>query len=477
MKAKIITILIAIFISISSFSVLGNTVNKNVDCSCSETKTTINSMDSENQFYTGLIADEQIKGGGVSLIPTSITSIDWRNYNGEDYTTPVKNQKACGSCYVFGAIAAAESAYEINVGGPDSNPDFSEQFIVSCGREKPWIDDYHDSMNGCFGGTLTDASWFIEKWGAIQEDCFKYVSGTDPYEMYWPSCSNKCSNWKENSFKITDWHEIQDDVEDIKSAIVNYGPVVTGFRVESNFIYEYPDKTKWPNDVFTDIPTGEIGSLHATLIVGFQDDLTVQGGGYWICKNSWGEGWGIANPYDSESKGGWFKIAYEECEILDYAIYYDVRGAGEDSLECEGDLIYNQYIYLEPFDKKFDFSGEFTLTNIGDRTVSWKISELPDFGSNWVFKDTDGNKLEDTGVLNPGEEKTIKVSYTIILRQEDIKTYWNNFNGYIKIIDQDNPEDYGHVRVFIYMYKKPLSKSNIFLTTMKFPLLRELIGL
>ena len=39
------------------------------------------------------------------------------------------------------------------------------------------------------------------------------------------------------------------------------------------------------------------GTDHAVVIVGYQDDATVYGGGYWIIKNSWGTGSGTNGYY------------------------------------------------------------------------------------------------------------------------------------------------------------------------------------
>ena len=49
---------------------------------------------------------------------------------------------------------------------------------------------------------------------------------------------------------------------------------------------------------------------HAILLMGFDDNHE-----YWICKNSWGTGWG---------ENGYFRIKYGESGILPYAYGYDV---------------------------------------------------------------------------------------------------------------------------------------------------------
>ena len=49
--------------------------------------------------------------------------------------------------------------------------------------------------------------------------------------------------------------------------------------------------------------SGKYEGGHAILIVGYTDDTSVPGGGYFSVKNSWGKGWG---------EGGFFDIAYSQ---------------------------------------------------------------------------------------------------------------------------------------------------------------------
>lgn len=46
----------------------------------------------------------------VSLLPENF---DWRDVNGVNYVTPVRDQASCGSCYTFASMAQLESRVRI----------------------------------------------------------------------------------------------------------------------------------------------------------------------------------------------------------------------------------------------------------------------------------------------------------------------------------------------------------------------------
>ena len=67
---------------------------------------------------------------------------DWRNVDGKDYVSPIRNQASCGSCYAFGTLAMFEARVRILTNGTKT-PVFSTQDIVSCS----------EYSQGCEGGT------------------------------------------------------------------------------------------------------------------------------------------------------------------------------------------------------------------------------------------------------------------------------------------------------------------------------------
>jgi len=46
---------------------------------------------------------------------------NWKDHEGKDWTTPVRDQGMCGSCSIFGCMSALESVINIQEGNPDLN--------------------------------------------------------------------------------------------------------------------------------------------------------------------------------------------------------------------------------------------------------------------------------------------------------------------------------------------------------------------
>ncbi|PKN37549.1 MAG: hypothetical protein CVU62_07390 [Deltaproteobacteria bacterium HGW-Deltaproteobacteria-2] len=198
--------------------------------------------------------------------------LDWRNYNGNSYVTPVKEQGACSDCWAFAVTAALESNKLISSNTPGVFLDLSEQTLNSC-----------SGAGSCSGGYIDAAANFLRDIGLPLESC-------NPYTATDGMCSVSCSDWLTNPYKISGWYKVNPSIEAIKYALYNYGPVVALMSVYTDFYY-------YSTGVY-EKSWGSFEGYHAVLIVGYDDVEQC-----FIIKDSWGEDWGEA---------GYGKIAYGE---------------------------------------------------------------------------------------------------------------------------------------------------------------------
>ena len=212
------------------------------------------------------------------------------------FTYP-KDQASCGSCWAFGTIDEAETAVLVNyikrgaasgqsgngsasltsVSGAYSDPDMSEQYVLSC-------NPYEYS---CSGGNNALAM-LVGKPGSMAESCFPYVASD-------AACVDTCSlQW----WQLAGWKYLISDtaiptVAAIKAAIYQYGAVTA---------YVYVDRTfqAYVGGVYNNTKTYRYTN-HQIQLVGWDDAK-----GAWLLKNSWGTGWGI---------GGYMWITYTSCRV------------------------------------------------------------------------------------------------------------------------------------------------------------------
>jgi C1A family cysteine protease len=206
-------------------------------------------------------------------------SADWRNRNGQNYVTPVKNQGGCGSCVSFCTCSVIESAIRITLGNPTYAVDLSEGFLQFCGG------------GSCGGWGLTSGLAFAQSTGVTDEACM-------PYQATNMNCTaSRCADWQNRLTKISSYTGYA-GVDARKNAIATIGPVVSGMAV-------YTDFFAYSSGVYVKSPTtasNKLEGYHCICCVGYDDAQQA-----WIVKNSWGPNWG---------QGGFGLIRYGQSDLL-----------------------------------------------------------------------------------------------------------------------------------------------------------------
>jgi len=218
-------------------------------------------------------------------------NFDWRDVEGVNYVTPVRDQAFCGSCYVFASMGQLEARLQIATKGARQDV-FSTQDVVECSL----------LSQGCDGGFnyLIAGRYAVEQ-GVVAEECNTY-SGMDG------SCSTDmtCSRtYVADGYEYVGGYFGACNEELMMEELVENGPMAVAFMVYDDFsgynggIYHY---TGFKND-FNPLEL----TNHAVLLVGYGVDADT-GEKYWTCKNSWDGSWG---------EDGFFRIrrGTDECAI------------------------------------------------------------------------------------------------------------------------------------------------------------------
>jgi len=418
-----------------------------------------NKSDDNNDFqrYPVMIdIPDPFDPNNASPKPTIIETpayFSWKDYNGEDWTTPAKNQGYCGSCWAFAALGVLESMINIREGYADLDPDLSEQYILSC----------LPSAGSCRGGSITGSFYYMMDTsasgnfhnGIIPESCFPYMGidangcdygdcNNDPVE-----CSDKSEDWLDylipvNDFEYWDSDGSSQDILRIKTQIMQDGPVATLMLADDDF-HTWIAQHHNPDDYYP--YTGPVLSTnHVIVILGWNDDPDIGNGGYWICKNSWGtysgyEGffnieYGSLNmnekvivsvDYDPESYD-WPPVADTNGPYsgeVGQEIYFDASG----SVDPEGDLVNYYWDFGDGTNStgltvshEYSQRGIFPITlmvtdEVGQQDIdeSFVCVDLWMLGNSWTYKfddinfnfDQDGTTFSFQGGL---EELTLTVT-------------------------------------------------------------------
>ncbi len=216
-------------------------------------------------------------------------SYDLRNVGGRSFVTAVRNQLSCGSCVSFGSIAAVEITTRVVRNDPGLAIDLSENHLFNCIARS--------QGRNCGNGWWVDpAMRALRDQGVVDEGC-------SPYSPADVQCA-LCGDWQSRLTKISAYAELR-SIPDMKSWLSSKGALAGCFTVYDDFFAYRTGVYRRASNV--------VRGGHCICVVGYDDAQSA-----WICKNSWGPGWG---------QGGFFLIGYGECGI-DASMWGVTVGAG-----------------------------------------------------------------------------------------------------------------------------------------------------
>jgi hypothetical protein len=308
--------------------------------------------------------------GGESQLPYTggaSATWDWRNYGGHNWMTPVTDQM-CGDCWAHATLGSMEVRLRWQRGGTygyELPINLSERYAVTCSP--------HGSCSPWNIPALLD---FITDEGVPDEDCLLYDPLLD--------CSDRCSNWNVRVYKV-----VSDGTyngpgaayrEDVKTSCENWGPIAVWMMV-------YRDFWDYSGGIYVRTSNIEDGG-HFVDIVGWGSSGGVD---YWICKNSWGTGWGV-NGY-----------------------FYIRRGTNESRIEEQAYWLTPQY--LSNLDDSTPTGWDYPIVPRGDNTAT--------SGSAHVSATLPGNSNSTYWNVNWQNEGTVIARDNVThLTIDDIYRWW-----------------------------------------------------
>jgi len=237
------------------------------------------------EYYKGEIfeikSENNITKNTVSLRSTGIPdSWDWRDFHGENWLTPVKDQGSAGTCWAHSNLGTLEAQINLFY-NQHLDVDLSEQMLVDCANAGP-IEELSTLPEECTGDNMCYPGYNYCKFiyiGIADESCDPYAQRGFTYNPSYCDYDHVCSDWNQRIWTISDFHDYK--------------------FVSDRGTPNCPNQTMdLPEEEYKKIlfERGPLNSAitswgHAMVLVGYEKDPD-DGQTIWIFKNSWGTEWG-----------------------------------------------------------------------------------------------------------------------------------------------------------------------------------------